>query len=224
MVLPSAIFDVYLPEKKGNVYTCKGYRLDDLATAEPVQIFNHYAVNYNLIKSFELDLPHRKNMYQSVRLHLENELKSDPTISQFTEAHSPDSWVVPYGLDNVYSTWINYLNNQKSQIEEDLCNLEWYKIQNKQFSHIPTEFIAFYNAKYDSFRELLTQCEKPDIQGWTQDQSAKDYVVCMDARRSRYNQALRDIKKYQIVRNDFSKILEALGRSDELKPAYDKAK
>ena len=220
--MPSATLDIYLPEKKENIYTCKKHnRLEDIAAAQREEAFNLYALNYALMHLLIVDIPFRKKIYEIMRLRLEEELKSDPNISKYAGESSEGSWVVPDTIDQVYTTWVDFLNNEKQKIEKNLCYLEWYKSQNKQHSNIPSKFIESYNFLYDSYQELESRCIKPNVKGWTQDQSAKDYDACLNSRRGDYNRALRKLKSYQSLRNEYMKILEPLGKAGELKPPYE---
>ncbi len=219
--MPSSTLKSYFPEEKESHYVCNGRKLDDLSEADEERAFHLYALNYNLANGLEIAIPYRTKIYLSMLTKLKEELRSDPSISKFEGESSTEKWVVPYIVSGVYSSWSNFLGSQKRKIESDSCLLKWYKSQNKKHSYIPIKFLEFYNSLYDSYQELVTRCEKPDIKGWTQDQSAKDYVNCRNSQwRRDHNKALRKLKSYKSLHKDFMNILEPLGKVGELKPVY----
>lgn len=220
--MPSLEVAVYSPEKQGNIYSCNGQKLDEIDSLSAEKAFSQYVYNFQDISKLEVSVPYRKKLFYSMYSTLQNELVSDPNIrKQFVESKRI-IWDVPFEINYAYLFWSRHLFRQKEQLERDICKLDWYTTQNKQHSYLPAKFIEFYNSLYDSYQELLSRCKKPDVEGWTKDQAAKDYVACRNAQwRRDYNYKLRKLKKYKRLRNDFIHILEPLGKAGQLKPAYE---
>ncbi len=89
------------------------------------------------------------------------------------------------------------------------CKKDLFEYPNRdEYGFVNHFALCWNNAHYD-LMEVKGRCKKPDIKGWTQDESAKSYVECSRKNRKEHNQKV--------------KILNRLARyKRELQPSLDK--
>jgi len=106
---------------------------------------------------------------------------------------------------------IREIESYKENLEISICESGWFKIFLSNREDVPKIFVEENNAALRKFQELDTYCKKLNIQGWTKDKAAMEYVACSGKIRAARNKALKEYKSYKYTKNDFLPILKSLG-------------
>ncbi len=80
----------------------------------------------------------------------------------------------------------------KKGLERDACNISISQATVKRyFASVSTSVSNDYNTAVNSFDKIEGKCVKPDEEGWTASDEAKEYVRCSNETRKDRNKALR---------------------------------
>lgn len=218
--MPIEGLEGYLPEEKEGKFKCGSYTLDSIGGSSERSNYLKYAFYSSRAAVLEFSIPQRKEIYIDIYNKINAELAANPEAKFVNRRGRVDAWHVSPELEDVLNAWARHLISEKADIERDICLLAWYESQLEEYSHIPSDFVNFYNALYDSYKELKGQCVKPETQGWTQDQEAADYVECLRRNARKNNELVIKIKDYRRVREDFGPVLERLDMDAQIRPVF----
>lgn len=218
--MPIEGIDGYLPEERDGTIKCGNRTLEGIEAPSEKHTYLRYAQYANRSAVLEFSIPHRKKLYIDIYNKVNAKLMAHPDAKLLKHREESVAWHLPPELEDILDAWARNLVSEKSNIERDICMLDWYENQLEEYSHIPSDFVNYYNSLYDSYMELKGQCVKPDIQGWTQDQEATDYVECFQSNARKRNELLIEIKGYRWVRDSFGPVLERIDMDGQIRPVF----
>ncbi|MEM7016893.1 MAG: DUF4124 domain-containing protein [Pseudomonadota bacterium] len=90
----------------------------------------------------------------------------------------------------------------KQDVAEQVCLFEWAKQQSAEFEPVRQEYLAELARVQQEYDDIQNECgEKPEAQGWTDDEAAKAWVTCSSRRISRHNKKLRELKRLKALQS-----------------------
>ncbi len=218
--LPPIEIDVFSPNynKEKDRYECNGSRLVSADNLNNVELFVLYQRYSSSAASNRKTIPYHEKVYTSMHNNFVKELNSDSDISVAVKNNGHLLVTLPFYKGVVWDQWLRRVATESNNIRMKTCKLEWYISQIERLDHIPMEFVKTYNSLLSAYEALVDRCKKPEIEGWTQSQEAKDYVNCRNNTWTReHNEKFRELKSYRKLRKAFVPILTELGLSDKLK-------
>ncbi len=81
------------------------------------------------------------------------------------------------------------------------CAIDWAKQQKTDLADTREKFLADYEKSVQEFEAFKNQCgPRPDIEGYTTDPSAKEWMRCESARSTKeHNKRLREVKRLKTI-------------------------